>query len=103
MQGRQLAVEPGPRADMELRGFLLYMFGRTLFTSANDRVSLQLLPLLRDFEVVGAYSWGYALLSFLYHGLSAYHRGVYFVGFWPLVQVILSVASPFHLFLDWLF
>ena len=89
MQGRQLAIETGPRANMELRGFMLYMFGWTVFTNASDRVSLQLLPLLRDFEAVGAYSWGSTLLAFLYHRLSAYHQGVYFAGFWPLVQVIL--------------
>ena len=40
MQGRQLATEPGPRGDMELRGFMFYMFGWTLFASASDRVSL---------------------------------------------------------------
>ena len=49
MQGRQLAAESGPQADMELRGFFLYMFGWTLFASTSDRVSLQLLPFLRDF------------------------------------------------------
>ena len=80
---------------MEMRDFLLYMFGRALFASTSDRVSLQLLPFLRDFETVGTYSWGSALLAFLFHGLSAYHRGVYFAGFWPLVQV---VSPPFFLF-----
>ena len=92
LQGRQLVAEPGPQADMELRGFMLYMFRWTLFASASDRVSLQLLPFLRDFEAVGTYSWGSALLAFLFHRLSAYHRGVYFVGLWPLVQV---VSPPF--------
>ncbi|MQL74034.1 hypothetical protein Taro_006368 [Colocasia esculenta] len=45
---RELASEPGPQADLDLRRFLVLFHGRLLFATRGDAVHCRFLPLLAD-------------------------------------------------------
>ena len=50
---RELASEPGPQADLDLRRFLVLFLGRLLFATRGDAVHCRFLPLLADLGEVG--------------------------------------------------
>ncbi|MQL82783.1 hypothetical protein Taro_015263 [Colocasia esculenta] len=52
---RELASEPGPQADLDLRRFLVLFLGRLLFATRGDAVHCRFLPLLEDIGEVWAY------------------------------------------------
>ncbi|MQM16886.1 hypothetical protein Taro_049849 [Colocasia esculenta] len=52
---RELAVERGVEADLDLRRFLVLFLGRLLFTTRGDAVHCCFLPLLEDLSEVWAY------------------------------------------------
>ena len=76
-------------ADQELRGFLLYFFGLTLFSDCSgSRISSMWLQYLADLDEVDNYAWGAAMLAHLYSQLYRASNGTKTVGgFWPFVQV----------------
>lgn len=52
------------------RAYILQLFGGILFTDKSGIfVPLMFLPLLRDFDIAGRYSWGSASLAWLYRQL----------------------------------
>ncbi|TVU17956.1 hypothetical protein EJB05_34018, partial [Eragrostis curvula] len=52
------------------RAYILEMFGAVLFPDASgDVASWMFLPLLRDWHTAGSYSWGSAVLAWLYRQL----------------------------------
>ncbi|MQM15328.1 hypothetical protein Taro_048272 [Colocasia esculenta] len=52
---RELASEPGPQADLDLRCFLVLFLGRLLFATRGDTVHCRFLTLLADLGEVWAY------------------------------------------------
>ncbi|MQM09496.1 hypothetical protein Taro_042372 [Colocasia esculenta] len=71
---RELASEPGPQADLDLRRFLVLFLGRLLFATRGDAVHCRFLPLLEDLGEVGGYACGAAFLAHQFDGLSASER-----------------------------
>ncbi|MQM14222.1 hypothetical protein Taro_047149 [Colocasia esculenta] len=71
---RELASEPRPQADLDLRHFLVLFLGRLLFATRGDAVHCRFLPLLADLGEVGGYAWGAAFLAHQFDGLSASER-----------------------------
>ncbi|MQL99877.1 hypothetical protein Taro_032604 [Colocasia esculenta] len=71
---RELASEPGPQADLDLRRFLVLFLGRLLFATRGDAVHCRLLPLLED-------------LAHQFDGLSTSERQTSTSGFYPFLQV----------------
>uniref|UniRef100_A0ACD6ATP0 Uncharacterized protein n=1 Tax=Avena sativa TaxID=4498 RepID=A0ACD6ATP0_AVESA len=52
------------------RAYVMYVFGKVLFSdSGGSDVSWMYLPLLRDWDDAGRYSWGSAGLAYLYRQL----------------------------------
>ncbi|MQL83986.1 hypothetical protein Taro_016486 [Colocasia esculenta] len=84
---RELASEPGPQADMDLRRFLVLFLGRLLFAMRGDAVHCRFLPLLEDLGEVGGYAWGAAFLARQFDGLSASEQQTSTSGFYPFLQV----------------
>ncbi|MQM12318.1 hypothetical protein Taro_045234 [Colocasia esculenta] len=84
---RELASEPGPQADLDLRRFLVLFLGRLLFATRGDAVHCRFLPLLADLGEVGGYAWGAAFLEHQFDGLSASERQTSTSGFYPFLQV----------------
>ncbi|MQM19062.1 hypothetical protein Taro_052063 [Colocasia esculenta] len=77
---RELASEPGPQEDLDLRRFLVLFLGRLLFATRGDTVHCRFLPLLEDLGEVGGYAWGAAFLAhqfdvWAYLHLPALRRG----------------------------
>ncbi|MQL82511.1 hypothetical protein Taro_014986 [Colocasia esculenta] len=68
---RELASEPGPQADLDLRRFLVLFLCRLLFAMRGDAVHCRFLPLLADLGEVGGYAWGAAFLAHQFDSLSA--------------------------------
>lgn len=64
------------------RAYILMIMGSVLFADkSGDSVQLLYLPLLRDLEKAGTYSWGSATLAFLYRELCrASRRGTKQIG-----------------------
>ncbi|MQM22877.1 hypothetical protein Taro_055936, partial [Colocasia esculenta] len=83
---RELASEPGPQADLDLRRFLVLFLGRLLFATRGDAVHCRFLPLLVDLGEVGGYAWGAAFLAHQFDGLSATERQTSTSGFYPFLQ-----------------
>ncbi|MQL82308.1 hypothetical protein Taro_014779 [Colocasia esculenta] len=84
---RELASEPGPHANMDLRRFLVLFPGRLLFATRGDTVHCRFLPLLEDLGEVGGYAWGVAFLAHQFDGLSASERPTSTSGFYPFLQL----------------
>ncbi|GMP77694.1 hypothetical protein CsSME_00033876 [Camellia sinensis var. sinensis] len=63
------------RAEMYARGFLMFLFGTTLFADRGNTVGLYLLSALVDLSQVHRYDWGGAGLATLYFYMSATSRG----------------------------
>ncbi|MQM03665.1 hypothetical protein Taro_036452 [Colocasia esculenta] len=91
---RELASEPGPQADLDLRRFLVLFLRRLLFATRGDAVHCRFLPLLEDLGEVGGYAWGAAFLAHQYDGLSASKRQTSTSGFYPFLQVWAYLHFP---------
>ncbi|MQM00194.1 hypothetical protein Taro_032924 [Colocasia esculenta] len=91
---RELASEPGPQADLDLRHFLVLFLGRLLFATRGDAVHCRFLPLLEDLGEVGGYAWGAAFLAHQFDGLSASERQTSTSGFYPFLQVWAYLHLP---------
>ncbi|MQL72557.1 hypothetical protein Taro_004889 [Colocasia esculenta] len=91
---RELASEPGPQADLDLRRFLVLFLGRLLFATRGDAVHCRFLPLLADLGEVGGYAWGAAFLAHQFDGLSASERQTSTSGFYPFLQVWAYLHLP---------
>ncbi|MQM16884.1 hypothetical protein Taro_049845 [Colocasia esculenta] len=91
---RELASEPGPQADLDLRRFLVLFLGRLLFATRGDEVHCRFLPLLEDLGEVGGYAWGAAFLAQQFDGLSASERQTSTSGFYPFLQVWAYLHLP---------
>ncbi|MQM02952.1 hypothetical protein Taro_035723 [Colocasia esculenta] len=91
---RELASEPGPQADLDLRRFLVLFLGRLLFATRGDAVHCRFLPLLADLGEVGGYAWGAAFLAHQFDCLSASDRQTSTSGFYPFLQVWAYLHLP---------
>ncbi|MQL75089.1 hypothetical protein Taro_007439 [Colocasia esculenta] len=91
---RELASEPRPQADLDLRRFLVLFLGRLLFATRGDAVHCRFLPLLADLGEVGGYAWGAAFLAHQFDGLSASERQTSTSGFYPFLQVWAYLHLP---------
>ncbi|MQL90002.1 hypothetical protein Taro_022594 [Colocasia esculenta] len=90
---RELASEPRPQADLDLRRFLVLLLGRLLFVTRGDAVHCRFLPLLEDLGEVGGYAWGAAFLAHQFDGLSASERQTSTSGFYPFLQAYLHLPA----------
>ncbi|MQM20836.1 hypothetical protein Taro_053864 [Colocasia esculenta] len=91
---RELASEPGPQADLDLRRFLVLFLGRLLFATRGDAVHCRFLPLLEDLGGVGGYAWGAAFLAHQFDGLSVSERQTSTSSFYPFLQVWAYLHLP---------
>ncbi|MQM18573.1 hypothetical protein Taro_051566 [Colocasia esculenta] len=91
---RELASEPGPQADLDLRRFLVLFLGRLLFATRGDAVHCRFLPLLENLGEVGGYAWGAAFLAHQFDGLSVSERQTSTSGFYPFLQVWAYLHLP---------
>ncbi|MQL89880.1 hypothetical protein Taro_022461 [Colocasia esculenta] len=91
---RELASEPRPQADLDLRRFLVLFLGRLLFAMRGDAVHCRFLPLLEDLGEVGGYAWGAAFLAHQFDGLSVSERQTSTSGFYPFLQVWAYLHLP---------
>ncbi|MQL92812.1 hypothetical protein Taro_025452 [Colocasia esculenta] len=91
---RELASEPGPQVDLDLRRFLVLFLGRLLFATRGDAVHCRFLPLLADLGEVGGYAWGAAFLAHQFDCLSASDRQTSTSGFYPFLQVWAYLHLP---------
>ncbi|MQM12355.1 hypothetical protein Taro_045270 [Colocasia esculenta] len=78
---RELASEPGPQADLDLRRFLVLFLGRLLFATRGDAVHCRFLPLLED-------------LAHQFDGLSTSERQTSTSGFYSFLQVWAYLHLP---------
>ncbi|MQM21344.1 hypothetical protein Taro_054384 [Colocasia esculenta] len=62
--------EETERVDRDLRRFLVFFFGKMLFTTKGDGIHCRFLELLGDLGRVGRYAWGAALLAHTFADLS---------------------------------
>ncbi|MQM21131.1 hypothetical protein Taro_054165 [Colocasia esculenta] len=76
------------RVDRDLRRFLVFFFGKMLFTTKGDGIHCRFLELLGDLGRVGRYAWGAALLAHTFADLSTgTGRETTVGGFAPFLQV----------------
>ncbi|MQM20286.1 hypothetical protein Taro_053305 [Colocasia esculenta] len=81
-------AEDTVRADRDLRRFLVFFFGKMLFTTKGDGIHCRFLELLDDLTRVGRYAWGAALLAHTFADLSTgTGRDTTMGGFAPFLQV----------------
>ena len=97
---------PPPEADdltliRYTRAYILQLMGGSIFADkSGNLVSLLFLPLLRDFQQTGTYSWGAAALAWLYRSLCRAARSstMEIVGHVDLIQLWawdrISVLAP---------
>ncbi|MQM13622.1 hypothetical protein Taro_046548 [Colocasia esculenta] len=91
---RELASDPGPQADLDLRRFLVLFLGRLLFATRGDAVHCRFLPLVEDLGEVGGYAWEAAFLAHQFDGLSAFERQTSTSSFYPFLQVWAYLHLP---------
>ncbi|MQM01449.1 hypothetical protein Taro_034205 [Colocasia esculenta] len=91
---RELASEPTPQADLDLRRFLVLFLDRLLFATRGDAVHYRFLPLLEDLGEVGGYAWRAAFLGHQFDGLSASEQQTSTSGFYPFLQVWAYLHLP---------
>ncbi|MQM00087.1 hypothetical protein Taro_032818 [Colocasia esculenta] len=85
---RRMDNEDTVRADRDLRRFLVFFFGKMLFTTKGDGIHCRFLELLDDLTRVGRYAWGAALLAHTFADLSTgTGRETIVGGFAPFLQV----------------
>ncbi|MQM02518.1 hypothetical protein Taro_035285 [Colocasia esculenta] len=76
------------RVDRDLRRFLVFFFGKMLFTTKGDVIHCRFLEILGDLGRVGRYAWGAALLTHTFADLSTgTGRETTVGGFAPFLQV----------------
>ncbi|MQM09715.1 hypothetical protein Taro_042592, partial [Colocasia esculenta] len=76
------------RVDRDLRRFLVFFFGKMLFTTKGDGIHCRFLEILGDLGRVGRYAWGAALLAHTFADLSTdTGRETTVGGFAPFLQV----------------
>ncbi|MQM14196.1 hypothetical protein Taro_047126 [Colocasia esculenta] len=76
------------RVDRDLRRFLVFFFGKMLFTTKGDGIHCRFLEVLGDLGRVGRYAWGAALLAHTFADLStATRRETTVGGFASFLQV----------------
>ncbi|MQL81885.1 hypothetical protein Taro_014339 [Colocasia esculenta] len=76
------------RVDRDLRRFLVFFFGKMLFTTKGDDIHCRFLEILGDLGRVGRYAWGAALLAHTFADLSTgTGRETTVGGFAPFLQV----------------
>ncbi|XBI66792.1 hypothetical protein VPH35_046280 [Triticum aestivum] len=64
-----------PTIERYARAYVMYVFGTMLFAdSGGSSASWMFLPLLRDWDEAGRYTWGSAGLAFLYRQLDGAQR-----------------------------
>ncbi|MQL75166.1 hypothetical protein Taro_007508 [Colocasia esculenta] len=81
-------AEDTVRADRDLRRFLVFFFGKMLFTTKGDGIHCRFLEILDDLTRVGKYAWGAALLAHTFADLSTgTGRETTVGGFAPFLQV----------------
>jgi Plant mobile domain len=85
----QQAIQLGQRTpEQEIRIFLLYLFGRTLFATQSTQINCKYLMLIRDFTRASRYAWGAGMLAHLFTLLpSSSSRSQSSGGFTPFLQV----------------
>ncbi|MQL86079.1 hypothetical protein Taro_018605 [Colocasia esculenta] len=91
---RELASDPGPQADLDLRRFLVLFLGRLLFATRGDAVHCRFLPLLEDLGEVGGYAWGAAFLAHQFDSMGTSERQTSTNGFYPFLQVWAYLHLP---------
>ncbi|MQM21814.1 hypothetical protein Taro_054859 [Colocasia esculenta] len=80
--------EETERVDRDLCRFLVFFFGKMLFTTKGDGIHCRFLELLGDLGRVGRYAWGAALLAHTFADLStSTGRETTVGGFAPFLQV----------------
>ena len=74
---RRVEIEPETldEAEQYARGFLMFLFGTTLFADRGNTVGFYLLSALVDLSQVRRYDWGGAGLATLYCYMSVTSRG----------------------------
>ncbi|XP_028106146.1 protein MAINTENANCE OF MERISTEMS-like [Camellia sinensis] len=93
-------VEMEPEAPEEVaqytRGFLMFLFGTTLFANRGNTVGLYLLSALVDLSQVRRYDWGGASLATLYCYISATSRGRGNIlgGYWRACELWIYAYFP---------
>ncbi|MQL83747.1 hypothetical protein Taro_016243 [Colocasia esculenta] len=76
------------RVNRDLRRFLVFLFGKMLFTTKVDGIHCRFLDILGDLGRVGRYAWGAALLAHTFPDLSTGTGREMTVGeFAPFLQV----------------
>ncbi|MQL91306.1 hypothetical protein Taro_023914 [Colocasia esculenta] len=88
-------AEDTVRADRDLRRFLVFFFGKMLFTTKGDGIHCRFLDILEDLARVGRYAWGAALLAHTFADLSTgTGRETIVGGFAPFLQVWIYYYIP---------
>lgn len=89
--------ETDEEAEQYARGFLLFLFGTTLFSNRWNTVGLYFLGALVVLQRVHFYDWGAAGLTTLYGYMSStsWMCGRLIGGYWRAWEVH-SLVSPFH-------
>ncbi|MQL93973.1 hypothetical protein Taro_026617, partial [Colocasia esculenta] len=91
-------AEDTVRVDQDLRQFLVFFFGKMLFTTKGDDIHCRFLELLDDLTRVGRYAWGAALLAHTFADLSTGLEYYYF----PLGRAIEVDPTAMPLARRWL-
>ena len=71
----EMVPETPVETEQYARGFLMFLFGTTLFADRGNTIGLYLLSALVDLSQVHRYDWGGAGLATLYFYMSATSRG----------------------------
>ncbi|GMP69111.1 hypothetical protein CsSME_00028500 [Camellia sinensis var. sinensis] len=95
---RREEMEPGTPEETEqyARGFLMFLFGTTLFADRGNTVGLYLLSALVNLSQVSWYDWGSAGLATLYCYMSTTSRGQgdLLGGYWRAWELWVYVYFP---------
>ncbi|CAL5404964.1 unnamed protein product [Camellia sinensis] len=86
----EMVPETPEETEQYARGFLMFLFGTTLFADRGNTVGLYLLSALVDLSQVHRYDWGGAGLATLYFYMSATsrERGDLLGGYWRAWEVL---------------
>ncbi|GMP94247.1 hypothetical protein CsSME_00043772 [Camellia sinensis var. sinensis] len=113
----EMVPETPEETEQYARGFLMFLFGTTLFADRGNTIGLYLLSALVDLSQVSRYDWGGAGLATLYFYMSATSRGrgdllggywrawelwayVYFPSLAPELEVVGIPVTPYSLIFE---